>query len=131
MRRKNIRTNMDTKAINGVFILVYLFTRGLSKVEFYGLCILLGIAIGYWAVFVTTAAEHFGTNLRATVTTTVPNFIRGSVVPITIGFEFLRPYFGMIYSALAIGIISIIIALFAIYKLEETYDKDLDYFEQV
>ncbi len=117
--------------LTGVFILVYLFTRGLSKVEFYGLCILLGIAIGYWAVFVTTAAEHFGTNLRATVTTTVPNFIRGSVVPITIGFEFLRPYFGMIYSALAIGIISIIIALFAIYKLEETYDKDLDYFEQV
>ncbi len=127
-RRKIVATFI---LLTGFFVLVYLFTRGLSKVEFYGLCVLLGIAIGYWAVFVTTAAEHFGTNLRATVTTTVPNFIRGSVVPITLGFEFLRPYFGMIYSALIIGIVSIIIALFAIYKLEETYDKDLDYLEQV
>jgi putative MFS transporter len=117
--------------LTGVLILVYLFVHGLSKTEFYGLCILLGIAIGYWAVFVTTAAEHFGTNLRSTVTTTVPNFIRGSVVPITLGFEYLRPFFGMIYSALFLGIISIIIALFAIYKLEETYGKDLDFLEKI
>jgi MFS family permease len=49
---------------------------------FYGLCAALGFAAGYWAVFVTVAAEQFGTNLRATATTTVPNFVRGAVVPI-------------------------------------------------
>lgn len=114
-----------------VFILFYLFLHGLTKVQFYGLCVLLGFATGYWAVFVTTASEHFGTNLRSTVTTTVPNFIRGSVIPITFGFEYLRSSLGMIYSALIIGIVSIVIALFAIYKLEETYDKDLNYIENV
>ncbi len=113
------------------FILLYLFTHGLTKVQFYGLCVLLGFATGYWAVFVTTASEHFGTNLRSTVTTTVPNFIRGSVIPITFGFEYLRSSLGMIYSALIIGIVSIVIALFAIYKLEETYDKDLNYIENI
>ncbi|MEW5843246.1 MAG: MFS transporter [Bacteroidota bacterium] len=113
------------------FILLYLFLHGLSKVQFYGLCVLLGFATGYWAVFVTTASEHFGTNLRSTVTTTVPNFIRGSVIPITFGFEYLRSSLGMIYSALIIGIVSIVIALFAIYKLEETYDKDLNYIENI
>jgi MFS transporter, putative metabolite:H+ symporter len=116
--------------LTAIFIFVYLFTSGLSVTMFYGLCVLLGISIGYWAVFVTTASEQFGTNLRSTVTTTVPNFIRGSVLPITLAFTALRPAFGMIYSALLVGIVSIIIALFAIYKLEETYSKDLNYLEE-
>ena len=114
-----------------IFVLIYLFIHGLTRGQFYSLCVLLGVSIGYWAVFITTASEHFGTNIRSTVTTTVPNFIRGSVVPMTFAFEFLRGRLGMIYSALLIGIISIIIALFAIYKLEETYGKDLDYFEEI
>ena len=118
-------------ALTTVFIFVYLFSSGLSKDMFYGLCVLLGISIGYWAVFVTTASEQFGTNLRSTVTTTVPNFIRGSVVPITIAFSMLRPAFGMIHSALIVGIISVLLAVFAAYKLEETYGKDLNFFENV
>ena len=118
-------------ALTTVFIFVYLFSSGLSKDMFYGLCVLLGISIGYWAVFVTTASEQFGTNLRSTVTTTVPNFIRGSVVPITIAFSMLRPAFGMIHSALIVGIISVLLAVFAAYKLEETYGKDLNFLENV
>jgi MFS family permease len=118
-------------ALTTVFIFVYLFSSGLSKDMFYGLCILLGISIGYWAVFVTTASEQFGTNLRSTVTTTVPNFIRGSVVPITIAFSMLRPAFGMIHSALIVGIISVLLAVFAAYKLEETYGKDLNFLENI
>jgi MFS family permease len=118
-------------ALTTLFIFVYLFSSGLSKDMFYGLCILLGISIGYWAVFVTTASEQFGTNLRSTVTTTVPNFIRGSVVPITIAFSLLRPAFGMIHSALIVGIISVLVAVFAAYKLEETYGKDLNFLENV
>src|SRR5690606_13114033 len=85
------------------FVLLYLFTTGLSVTMFYFICVLLGVAIGYWAVFVTTASEQFGTNLRSTVTTTVPNFIRGSVVPITLGFNYLREPLGLIYSALVVG----------------------------
>lgn len=117
--------------LTSIFVLVYLFSNGLSITMFYGLCVLLGFSIGYWAVFVTTASEQFGTNLRSTVTTTVPNFIRGSVVPLTLAFSLLRTSMGMIYSALAVGVFSIFIALFAAYKLEETYGKDLNYFENI
>ena len=118
-------------SLTAVFVLLYLFLHGLSLEIFYGLCILLGISIGYWAVFVTTASEQFGTNLRATVTTTVPNFIRGTVVPITLTFEFLREQVGMIYSALIVGIGCILIAFWALYHMEETYGKDLDYLEDI
>ncbi len=114
-----------------LFVLVYLFSSGLTPTMFYSLCVVLGFSIGYWAVFVTTASEQFGTNLRSTVTTTVPNFIRGSVVPITLVFSYLRDSMGMIHAALVVGIISVLIAFFAAYKLEETYGKDLNYLEQI
>jgi MFS family permease len=118
-------------SLTAFFILIYLFIHGLSVFLFYALCVLLGTSIGYWAVFVTTASEQFGTNLRSTVTTTVPNFIRGTVVPITIAFEFLREYIGMIYSALIIGIICLLLAYLALSNLEETFGKDLDYLEKI
>jgi len=118
-------------SMTGVFIFVYLFSQGLSLFLFYALCVMLGTSIGYWAVFVTTASEQFGTNLRSTVTTTVPNFIRGTVVPITLAFEFLRVYTGMIYSALIIGVICLLLAYYALSNLEETYGKDLNYFEKI
>ncbi len=114
-----------------IFVLVYLFSHALSSFEFYVLCVILGISIGYWAVFVTTAAEQFGTNLRATVTTTVPNFIRGSVIPITLFFDLLRKPFGLVYSALAVGIITVIIAFISLYNLKETYGVELDYIENI
>jgi len=118
-------------SMTGVFIFVYLFSQGLSLFLFYTLCVMLGISIGYWAVFVTTASEQFGTNLRSTVTTTVPNFIRGTVVPITLAFEFLRVYTGMIYSAMIIGVICLLLAYYALSNIEETYGKDLNYFEKI
>ncbi|HEX2962747.1 MAG TPA: MFS transporter, partial [Ignavibacteriales bacterium] len=73
-------------AMTTVLVVVYLYSYGASPTYFYALCLLIGISIGYWAVFVTIASEQFGTNLRATVTTTVPNFVRGSTVPITLSF---------------------------------------------
>ena len=117
--------------LTAIFIFVYLFSHGLSLTYFYALCVVLGISIGYWAVFVTTAAEQFGTNLRSTVTTTVPNFIRGSVIPITLAFDLLRKPFGLVYSALIVGIISIIIAFISLYNLKETYGVELDYIEDL
>ena len=118
-------------SLTAFFVLFYLFVTGLSLTMFYALCVLLGVSIGYWAVFVTTGAEQFGTNLRSTVTTTVPNFIRGTVVPISLAFEFLRDYAGMVYSALIVGVICIAVAFWALYHLEETYGKDLNYYENI
>jgi MFS transporter, putative metabolite:H+ symporter len=117
--------------ITFVLVLVYLFVSGLTLEMFYSLCVVIGFAIGYWAVFVTTASEQFGTNLRATVTTTVPNFIRGSVVPITLAFTYLRSSLGMIHSALVVGVICVAAALFAVSQLKETFGKDLNYLEDI
>lgn len=118
-------------SMTACFIFIYLFVQGLSLFLFYTLCIFIGISIGYWAIFVTTASEQFGTNLRSTVTTTVPNFIRGTVIPITIAFEFLREYTGMIYSALIVGIVCLLLAYFALYNLRETFSKDLNFLENI
>ncbi len=117
--------------LTSVFVIVYLFLPGNSAFYFYTLAVLLGFSIGYWAVFVTIASEQFGTNLRATVTTTVPNFIRGSVVPLTLAFEYLRPSLGMVYSALTVGVIVMAISFFALYHLSETFGKDLNFIEEI
>lgn len=110
-------------------ILVYVNQSGWSETAFYALCSGLGFAVGYWAVFVTIGAEQFGTNIRATVATTVPNFVRGSVVPITLTFTALRADLGIVNAALAVGLGCVALAFLALYFLRETYGKDLDYFE--
>jgi MFS family permease len=109
---------------------LYFLQGGQSPAFFYGVCTFLGFAGGYWAIFVTVAAEQFGTNLRATVATTVPNFVRGMVVPITTIFQLGRHYLSMESSALLVGAICLLIAFLALSGLEETFHKDLDYFEE-
>ena len=84
---------------------------------------------GFWALFVTVAAEQFGTNLRSTTATTVPNFIRGTVIPLTLIFKVLRDHIGIIYGALLIGILTIIIAFIALKLIDETYGRDLNFEE--
>lgn len=111
------------------FILLYLAAPVKSASFFYLTCFFLGFGVGYWALFVTIAAEQFGTNLRSTVATSVPNFIRGTVVPLTIAFKFLRDSYGIISGALLVGTITIIIALTALAFLSETFGKDLDFVE--
>lgn len=110
---------------------VYVKSTGYTVSEFYMLCVALGFAVGYWAVFVTVASEQFGTNIRATATTTIPNFVRGSVVPLTLSFQFLHYTKGwsLTQSALVVGAVAITLALFSILTLEETYGKDLNYVE--
>lgn len=112
------------------FIVLYLFAPIKTSSFFYFCCFCLGFGVGYWALFVTIAAEQFGTNLRSTVATTVPNFIRGTVLPITFTFEFLRLQIGIIPSALVVGMITIIIALIALRPLGETFGKDLNFLEE-
>lgn len=111
------------------FILLYLFAPVKSLSFFYVCTFSLGFGVGYWALFVTIAAEQFGTNLRSTVATTVPNFIRGTVLPLTLAFQFLAQYTGLIYSALIVGVCTIIIALVALRTLRETFGRDLTFLE--
>jgi len=115
--------------LTGVAILIYLNAKGLSTETFIWLSLLLGFASGYWATFVTIASEQFGTNLRATVTTTVPNFVRGSVVAVTVSFQYLKGHLGILHGALVVGFVCIVIALIALSQLKETFSKDLDYIE--
>ena len=109
---------------------LYFLQWNQSPSFFYGVCLVLGFASGYWAIFVTIAAEQFGTNLRATVATTVPNFVRGMVVPITLLFQLFRQYLGLEGGALAVGAICLVAAFAALAALEETFHKDLDYYEE-
>jgi MFS family permease len=113
-----------------VLTVTYFMSRGLTSTQFYFLCFSLGLGSGYWAMFVTTGAEHFGTNLRATVTTSIPNLVRGSVVPLTLAFQGLQKSFTMIESGAMVGGVAIAIALLSYVGLEETYGKDLEFFEQ-
>lgn len=112
-----------------VITCVYLFMHSDSLVLFHVMCFLLGCATGYWALFVTIASEQFGTNIRATATTTVPNFVRGFVVPLTLSFAGLSANIGNIQSALIVGAVSIGLAIIATLSIQETFGKDLNYVE--
>ncbi len=108
---------------------VYLYTKSDSLFLFHTMCFFLGCATGYWALFVTIASEQFGTNIRATVTTTVPNFVRGFVVPLTIGFTTLSTGSGNIQAALIVGGIALFLAFISVFSIKETFAKDLNYVE--
>lgn len=125
------------RKVVGIFLLItiagigwYFLASGVTPAHFYAICAFLGFGSGYWAIFVTIAAEQFGTNLRATVATTVPNFVRGMVVPITMLFQFFRKGYGLETGAIMVGSLCLAIALFSLWRLEETFHKDLDYFEE-
>jgi MFS transporter, putative metabolite:H+ symporter len=100
-----------------------------SAAAWYVACTLMGIAGGYVALFVSIASEQFGTNIRATVTTTAPNFVRASVVPVTLSFTALKSGMGLLNAAFLVGTVTVVLALWAARGLEETFGKDLDYVE--
>jgi putative MFS transporter len=85
--------------------------------------------VGYWAVFVTVAAEQFGINLRATVTTAAPNLVRGAVTLIVPVFAVLKVQVGVLSAATIIVLICSVIALRSLSKLEDTFHRDLDFIE--
>jgi len=108
----------------------FLYSGLSNAAALYQIAFVLGFSAGYWALFVTIASEQFGTNIRSTVTTTVPNFVRAAVVPLTLGFAFAKQSMGAINAAYLVGLISIGIAIFAIFQIKETFGKDLDYIEK-
>jgi hypothetical protein len=117
--------------ISVICIVLYLVLKNISVELFYFMCFALGAGTGYWALFVTIASEQFGTNIRSTVTNTVPNFVRGSVWPITSLFKYLSITcsLGMVYSGYIVGGICILIAFISLYFVRESFHKDLDYLE--
>jgi MFS family permease len=103
---------------------------GASLTEMYMACALLGFGTGFWAIFVTMAAEQFGTNIRATVATTVPNMVRGSLNIVSLLFGWLQIQTGNYLKAGWItGIVVLVIGITAVIFSEETYHKELDYIE--
>jgi hypothetical protein len=94
------------------------------------LALMLGVSTGYWALFVTNASEQFGTNIRSTVAATVPNFVRGGILLITWSYEFFETAFNSpLHAAMFIGIICVSVAIWGTLHIEESFHKDLDYYE--
>ena len=103
-----------------------------SDARMYGICALLGFSTGFWAIFITMGAEQFGTNLRATAATTIPNMVRGALPLINMMFlNLFQQSWGwpLIKSGIVTGTIVMVITLIAFYFTEETYHKDLNYIE--
>ena len=113
-----------------ILMLVFLFNTQFLSAQYYKwMCFGIGFATGYWALFVTIASEQFGTNIRSTVTNTVPNFVRGAVVPITLSFASLSLQLGVIQAAFWVGLACLLLAFFATWYIKDSFSKDLNYFE--
>ncbi|MCU0420535.1 MAG: MFS transporter [Cyclobacteriaceae bacterium] len=114
--------------------LVFFFSpANTSDATMYGVCLALGFSTGFWAIFVTMGAEQFGTNLRATAATTIPNMVRGALPLINLLFlNLFQKTWGwpLVQSGIVTGLITLGITLVAFYFTEETFHKDLDFTEQ-
>lgn len=127
-RRKVVMLYLGfTAALMVVFLF---FSEGISPQTYYWLSFLIGVAAGYWALFVIIASEQFGTNIRSTVTNTVPNFVRGSVPLITTSAALLSPMMGERYSALVVGTVCLALSFISIWYLKESFSNDLNYTEE-
>ena len=117
--------------ILSILSIVFYLTVGKHNItNFYIACTIVGFTAGYWAVFNITASEQFGTNLRATVTTSVPNFVRGAVPLVNIVADgFKKGGNSYINSYLYVGLIVFVLAFIALFTLKDTFSKDLDYVE--
>jgi MFS family permease len=117
---------------------VVLLVSGAAKTVnmYYFFMVWLGLGTGYWAMFVTVGAEQFGTNIRSTAATTIPNMVRGSLPLMVILFNYLKddffvaPNSGVIISAIIVGSIAFVLAIYSTLTIEETHNKDLDFIEE-
>ncbi len=125
--RKKAIFYMMLFTIVGVILMLYGGTKTEGMYYFY--CAWLGLGTGYWAMFVTVGAEQFGTNIRSTATTTIPNMVRGLLPLMLIGFDFFKKDNGVIISATIIGVIAFVLGIYSTLTIKETHDKDLDFIE--
>jgi len=111
-------------------IVWYFTAQNVSETMFYVILLVIGIPNGYWTVFVTVASEQFGTNLRATATTTIPNFVRGATVAVTTGFNYLKTgSYNTLTAGIIVGVVVLLLSIYSSFSVEETFHKDLDYHE--
>ncbi|MFK7030946.1 MFS transporter [Flavobacterium oreochromis] len=125
--RKKAILYMMLFTIIGVALTLY--SGPMTENTYYFYCTWLGLGTGYWAMFVTVASEQFGTNIRNTATTTVPNIVRGCLPLMLIGFDYFKKSNTIITSATIIGLIVFSLGIYATISIEETHNKDLDFLE--
>lgn len=110
-------------------VVLMLFGGTTTEKSYYFFCAWLGLGTGYWAMFVTVAAEQFGTNILSTATTTVPNMVRGLVPVMLLGFDCFKPTYGVIGAAAMVGIVVFALGIYATLTVSETHGRDLDFTE--
>lgn len=127
-RRKVLLAFISVAAVMTFILLLSPVPLSLPVVIF--LYVVISCGCGCWVLGITTAAESFGTNLRATVTTMVPNISRAATIPITLSVAFLKDHVSLGYAAAIVSMVVYGLALFGAYMISETYGKDLDYTEE-
>ncbi|MFP8893900.1 MFS transporter [Chryseobacterium sp. EZn1] len=110
-------------------VAIMLFGNTNTETRYYLFCVWLGFGTGYWAMFVTLAAEQFGTNIRNTATTTVPNMVRGLVPVMIFAFDSLKGHFPVVESAAIVGVVVFGLAFYSSLTISETHDRDLEFTE--
>lgn len=125
--RSRVKPLLLFMTATGVLLVTFFFSRDLHVSEYYAFCLGAGLTTGYWVNMVTLAAEQFGTNIRATAATSIPNFVRATLLPMNLVIAALKPELGIAMAALIVGGGALVIALLAMTQLEETFGKDLDY----
>jgi MFS family permease len=126
--RKKAILGMMLFTLLGVVLL--LFSPIKTQFMYYFYCVWLGLGTGYWAMFVTVGAEQFGTNIRATAATTIPNMVRGMVVLMTMMYEYVRDWSDVIMGGAAVGLLAFVIGIYSTITIPETHDKELDFVEE-
>lgn len=132
--RSRKKTMIGFLVVLAMSIVLFFEIAPSGPTHFYAMMCVVGAATGYWAIFVTTASEQFGTNLRATAATSAPNFVRAMAVPITSIWLLLKgtadaPGLDPVRATVWLGVVCVAIGIFAAMHLDETFDRDLDYYE--
>jgi predicted MFS family arabinose efflux permease len=123
-RKKVIYGYLVVSAICG---LTFLFTKNQSENFYYTLTFLMGASTGYWGLFVMNTTEQFGTNLRSTASSTIPNFVRATIIPISLSFKYLSEDIGVVLSASLVGTFCFFIAFVGNILIKDGFNRNLDY----
>jgi MFS transporter, putative metabolite:H+ symporter len=125
-RKKSIYLFLSLHAV----MLLLFFTIGKTSVQvYYTIFAGIGFSVGFVIQLFTLAAENFGTNIRTLVTSSGLNLVRAWVIPCSLAYTWLNNNFTILkwQSAAAIGFVAIVLALFALRQLDETFDNDLEF----
>lgn len=116
--------------ITSLFVIALFCLPSMSERLLYIFCFIFGVTTGYWSTVIIVAAEQFGTNLRSTVATTIPNFIRGTGVLMTVSLSVLGQWFSFLVSLQIVGLMVFVLAVIALMNLQEGFSRDLNYYEE-